>query len=122
MYWEVAGWSVDDAMKSPELLGKAPVRNLLKGGQPGRNVGENYFRRVRGTVKPPVTGDYTFWISSDETSVLCLAPDARKFHKKEIAGVGYGAEDRGVYLTDWNRWDTYPKQRSKSKPGSACGA
>lgn len=113
MYRNVAGWSVDDALKSPETLAARPNRTLLKDGRPGRNVGENYLRRLRGTVKPPVTGEYTFWISSDETSILYLSPDERKFHKKEIARVGYGAEDRGVYLTGYGQWDAFPKQRSK---------
>lgn len=112
MYWNVAGWSVDDAMKSMDVLAATPNRTLLKNGRPGQNVGENYLRRLRGTIKPPVTGEYTFWISSDETSVLYLSPDDRKFHKKEIARVGYGAEDRGVYLTKPGQWDAYPKQRS----------
>lgn len=113
MYWNVAGWSVDDALKSPEVLAAVPSRTLLKEGRPGRNVGENYLRRLRGTIKPPVTGEYTFWISSDETSILYLSSDERKFHKKEIARVGYGAEDRGVYLTGYGQWDAFPKQRSK---------
>lgn len=113
MWWDVAGWSIDDAIKMPEVLGKTPVRNLLKDGLPARNLGDNYLRRLRGTVKPPVTGEYTFWISSDETSILYLSPDDRKFKKKEIARVGYGPEDRGVYLTEYNNWDAFPKQRSK---------
>lgn len=113
MWWDVAGWSVDDAIKSPEALGKTPIRNLLKDGLPARNVGDDYLRRLRGTIKPPVTGEYTFWISSDETSILYLSPDDRKFKKKEIARVGYGPEDRGVYLTTYNNWDAFPKQRSK---------
>lgn len=113
MYWNVAGWSVDDALKSVDVLAATPNRKLLKDGRPSRNVGENYLRRLRGTVKPPVTGDYTFWISSDETSILYLSSDDRKFHKKEIARVGYGAEDRGVYLTGYGQWDAYAKQRSK---------
>lgn len=113
MWWGVAGWSIDDAIKMPEVLGKAPIRNLLKDGLPARNLGDNYLRRLRGTIKPPVTGEYTFWISSDETSILYLSPDDRKFKKKEIARVGYGPEDRGVYLTEYNNWDAFPKQRSK---------
>ena len=113
MYRDIAGWSVDDAMKSPEVLSKMPQRSLLKNGLSARNLAENYFRRLRGTISPPVSGEYTFWISSDETSILYLSSDERKFQKKEIARVGYGAEDRGVYLTAYNNWDSYPKQRSK---------
>lgn len=109
---DIPGWSVDDSMKDVIVLGQPTASMLNKGAEAPRNCGENYHQRMRGTVTAPVTGDYTFWISSDETSILYLSPDDRKFRKKEIARVGYSAEDRGVYLTPYDNWDTYPRQRS----------
>lgn len=108
----IPGWSVDDAMKDPVVLGKPTATMLNKGAEAPRNYGQEYHQRMRGTVTAPVTGDYVFWISSDETSVLYLSPDDRKFRKKEIARVGYGPADKGVYYTGYDTWTTYPKQRS----------
>lgn len=112
LWWNVAGWSVDDSMQSHAVLGASSKSELIASADMPRNIGNNYHQRVRGTVRPPVSGEYTFWISSDETSVLYLSPNERKFYKQEIARVGYGASDRGVYLTAYNQWTLYPRQRS----------
>lgn len=114
-FWSgIPGWSVDDSMKDPIVLGNPNFSELNKGAETPRNCGDNYHQRLRGTVTAPVTGDYTFWISSDETSILYLSPNERKFQKKEIARVGYAAGDKGVYLTEYNNWTMYPRQRSET--------
>src|SRR4051812_27103909 len=32
------------------------------------NVGDQYGQRIHGYIVPPVTGNYTFWIASDDAS------------------------------------------------------
>src|SRR6185503_14545567 len=39
-------------------------------------LGENYGMRVYGWVTPKVSGNYTFFLRSDEASELWLSPDA----------------------------------------------
>ena len=45
----------------------------------------NYTRRVSGYFVPPTTGDYVFFISSDDDSELFLSTDANPVHKHPIA-------------------------------------
>ncbi|WP_226895189.1 PA14 domain-containing protein, partial [Luteolibacter marinus] len=50
-------------------------------------VGDNYGQRLSGFVIPPATGDYTFWIASDDGSELWLSSDASVSNKKRIGYV-----------------------------------
>ena len=68
------------------------------------NDGDNYGARVRGYVGIPQTGDYTFWISSDDNSELWLSTDDDPANKVKIASVtGYTAV---------RQWTKYPSQKS----------
>ena len=51
------------------------------------NIGDYYGQRVRGYVVPPATGNYTFWISSDDNSALYLSTDDQPAMKVQIASV-----------------------------------
>lgn len=62
---------------------------------------EGYGSRVRGYVVPPVSGDYTFYLSSDDRGELWL--DFR------------GEPERLAYVDGWTspeEWDKYASQRS----------
>jgi len=46
------------------------------------NTGVNYYgQRLRAFVVPPTSGDYVFWISSDDTSELFVSTDENPAHK-----------------------------------------
>ncbi len=70
--------------------------------------GEFHLTRMRGYLNPPVTGEYTFWIASDNSSDLWLSSNRDPAKAKRIAYVGrYG----------WvapHEWSHYPSQRSES--------
>ncbi|HZI33379.1 MAG TPA: PA14 domain-containing protein, partial [Candidatus Binatia bacterium] len=70
--------------------------------------GENYGERLRGWLLPPVTGNYIFWIASDDTSELWLSSDDNPAHRHRIARVSFYTGAR-----DWNR---YLEQRSDLIP------
>ena len=72
------------------------------------NIGTNYGSRIRGYICPPVTGDYTFYISSNDYSELWISTDDDPSNKFLIAYVA-GA-------TDPRQWDRYSSQRSGSIP------
>ena len=47
-----------------------------------RNVGDFYARKIRGFLRPPEDGEYTFWLLSDDSSILQIAqPDSKNFRK-----------------------------------------
>lgn len=71
------------------------------------NFGENYLTRMRGVLRPPVTGEYTFWIASDDSSELLLSPDSNPANTHKIASVETGR------WTDPRQWNRFPSQQSQ---------
>ncbi len=69
------------------------------------NVAEEYGARVRAVLNATLTGNYTFWISSDDASVLYLSQDKNPGQKEKIAFVE-GFVPRGDYTM-------YTSQQSK---------
>lgn len=52
------------------------------------NTGMNYYgQRLRAFVVPPMNGYYTFWIASDDTSLLLLSTNENSANEKPIASV-----------------------------------
>ncbi len=49
------------------------------------NFADNYGQRMRALLLPPTTGAYTFYLASDDNSVLYLSRDADPVHKVQIA-------------------------------------
>jgi hypothetical protein len=64
----------------------------------------NYASRARGHICVPVTGDYVFYIASDDHSWLALSSD------ESPANLGIIAEVNGA--TKFNQWDKYDSQES----------
>lgn len=65
---------------------------------------DNYGSRMRGYVCVPISGNYTFWISSDDKSQLYLSTDDNPANKRLIASVdGY---------TGFRIYDKYASQKS----------
>ncbi|NDK55861.1 PA14 domain-containing protein [Pontibacter fetidus] len=52
-----------------------------------QNVGHDYGQRVKGYVTAPATGNYTFWISSDDNSELYLSTSEDPAKKVKIASI-----------------------------------
>jgi hypothetical protein len=69
-----------------------------------RDVGDDYGLRMRGLLIPPSTGDFTFWISSDDYGALLLSSDDTPENKQIIAEVNG--------WTHPEEWDKYPEQKS----------
>jgi len=70
------------------------------------NWGAFHLTRMAGFLHPPATGDYTFWVASDNSSELWLSTDEDPKNVRMIASVGAG---------NWvnpHEWSRYPSQRS----------
>lgn len=98
---------ISGTMISSILVNSAPTSvtdlSLFEGPA---NIGDNYGRRIRGYICVPVSGNYTFWISSNDKSELWLSTDANPANKRLIGSVdGY---------TNPRQWDKYPSQKSGS--------
>lgn len=68
------------------------------------NVAEYYGSRIRGYVCAPQTGNYSFWIASDDHSELWLSTDDNPANKVKIASVNGFVNPR--------QWDRYHSQHS----------
>jgi hypothetical protein len=68
------------------------------------NIADNYGARIRGYICPPTSGDYTFYIASDDNSELWLSTDDAPAHKVKIAWV--------TAWTNPREWTKYPEQKS----------
>ena len=51
------------------------------------NALDNYGTRLRGYLCPAVSGNYTFWIASDDNGELWLSTDETEANKTLIANV-----------------------------------
>ena len=65
------------------------------------NVADNYGARIRAYVQAPVSGNYVFYIASDDNSELWLSTDANSANKRRIAYVNGGTNSR-----EWNKFSS----------------
>ncbi|HZL42901.1 MAG TPA: histidine kinase [Verrucomicrobiae bacterium] len=72
------------------------------------NWGNWHLTRMRALLHPPVTGEYTFWIASDNSSELWLSHDQDPANVRKIAFIPSGA------WVDSREWSHYGSQRSES--------
>lgn len=66
--------------------------------------GDNYGTRIRGYLHPTTTGEYTFWIASDDQSQLYLSTDATEDNKRVVCEV--------TGWTSSREWDKEAGQQS----------
>ena len=107
VYSNIGGNAISDLISSPNYP-NAPseTSELTDFFEAPTDVAEAYGQRVRGYIVPPVTGDYTFWIASDDNGALYLSTDSNPANKQLIAQV-----------TGWTsprQWDVEAAQRSAS--------
>ena len=77
----------------------------------GDNLAENYGGRIHGWLYAPLTGDYTFWICTDDQGELWLSKDDEPRNVELIAYV----KDSPTASTGWaprNTWTKYASQKS----------
>lgn len=107
-YWEnISGYSVSQI---PVNTAPSTISQLASFEAPS-NIGDNYGTRIKGFVCPPATGNYIFWISSDDNSELWLSSDTNPANKIKIASV-----------TGWTlsrEWTKYSSQQSVPIPLNA---
>ena len=73
------------------------------------NTGINFYgQRMRALVVPPMDGNYTFWISSDDNSDVFLSTDESPLNKRLIAAVAGWTSSR--------EWTKEPNQQSAAIP------
>ncbi len=68
------------------------------------NQGDNFGLRLRGTLRAPVSGDYQFYIASDDQGAFHLGTDASRFSLQKLCTVNT--------YTGYRAWTTNASQAS----------
>lgn len=67
------GSELSTILNDPKFKFQNPDQiSYLSSASSRENVGDNYLRRIKGFIIPPISGMYTFWIYSDDHSILRL--------------------------------------------------
>ena len=108
-YWfGIGGTSVTDLTSNSDFPGSPGQSEYLTSFEMPTDWNDNYGTRVTGHLHPPHTGNYTFWIASDDGSELWLSTGESPGNKTLIANVPGWTPSR--------QWNNYPEQKSKAIP------
>lgn len=91
----------------PDYPYRPSGRNICPSFKAPVNWGIYYLTRMRGYLHPLVSGNYRFWIASDNSSELWLSSDATPSKARKIASI-----QRFEYVNP-DEWSRYPSQRSE---------
>ena len=105
VYKGITGTTIDNLINHSSYPKNPTSETLVKNYfEAPINIDDNYGQRMHGYILAPLTGDYTFWIASDDNSQLLLSSDENQGNVVKIAEV-----------PDWTNsreWNKYPTQRS----------
>ena len=99
--WEnVSGEEIGDipVNKTPDAISTLELFEIPT------NAADEYAVRIRGYICPPLSGEYSFWLSADEQAELWLSKDDLPVNKRKVAHVYEETPYRG--------WDYRASQRS----------
>ncbi len=102
---DIPGTTVASLTSNARYPGSPDQRFVLsEGTEPAGGIGDNYGQRMRGWFLPPLTGSYTFYVASDDSSELWLSTDETPANLRELAAV--------PAWTPYRDWTWFPSQRS----------
>jgi hypothetical protein len=102
----INGTAIGNLTADPRYPGNPSGSELLSSFEGPVNWADNYGSRLSGWLVPPKSGDYTFWIASDDDSELWLSTDLDPNHAEVIASVSG--------WTGPQEWENMPSQKSAS--------
>jgi len=109
-YWVgIGGQTPDNLLADPRYPNSPDGTYFITNSFKSTFSGDNYGQRIRGYLIPPATGEYTFYIASDDQSRLFLSPDATPVDT-DPALANHIAEATGA--CNVNQWDKFPTQAS----------
>ena len=101
-------WTGSTRFDTNSWTGSPNYTGNLGSGTTTENVADNYSRRLTGWIIPPVTGDYTFWISSDDSGRFYLGTNETEASRVLLGTVnGY---------TGYQSFDSSGSQQSVAVP------
>jgi len=99
------GDRVTDLTGSPKFRGPPDERRSLTALEVPDDGTDAFGERIRGYLVPPLTGDYVFWLSSDDHAELRISPSGDPDRATTVARVeGW---------TSPGQWEQFPDQKSR---------
>lgn len=103
--WDgITGNLISDALGQAKSAAPADVTSRLTNFTTSENL-NNFYVRIRGYLLPPTTGNYVFFITSDDEGELLLSSDASPEHARRI--------DHGLLSGGVNDWSRYANEEPK---------
>ena len=100
----ISGTAVSNLTGSSKYPNNPDEIEVVNSFETDTNVTNYYGTKMSGWLEPPVTGEYIFWIASDDSSQLKLSSDTDPANAEIIAYVsGY---------TSFKQWTKYTSQTS----------
>lgn len=103
----ISGDSVAELTGNPKYKDKPDESGMISAID-SWNLGNNYGCRIRGYVHPPETGEYVFWIASDDHGELWLSTDDTPAKKQKLCSLNHAVGQRN--------WTVDPAQKSAPVP------
>jgi hypothetical protein len=104
-YWlGIPGAAVSNLTSNPNYPTSPSGSSLISTFEAPINWADNYGTRIRGYITAPATGNYTFWIESDDASELWLGSNDTPGSKALVA---YQPGATGIH-----EWTKYASQKS----------
>jgi regulation of enolase protein 1 (concanavalin A-like superfamily) len=104
-YWAgIGGVAVADLTGNPAYPDSPSGTQYVSNFEGPADWADNYGCRLSGWLHPPVSGDYTLWVASDDASELWLSTSASPADAVKIAGVDTWTGSRA--------WDSLASQKS----------
>ena len=98
------GTSIADLDSGTNNMSNTPneIKHLVNWLETPSNIGDNYGSRMKGWLVPPVTGNYEFWIASDDDGSFWLSTDNVSLLRRcYVTG-----------STNQREWTKFPEQKS----------
>ena len=99
----IPGATLADLTNNPAYPDHPSQTNLVSNlFESPSNFDDNYGQRMHGYIVPPVTGDYTFWIATDDAGGLFLSTNDDPLNAQLVASVNGWTSPR-VWTTEANQ-------------------
>ncbi|MBI2929489.1 MAG: protein kinase [Verrucomicrobia bacterium] len=115
MFTNITGLKLSDLTNHSRFPNRPDATDWVHQFETPADVAENYGVRLTGYLVPPKTGDYRFYICSDDEGAFFLSTNESPEQKRQIAHepTGYGT---GNAARLWTVSHSRPKQENISEP------
>ena len=115
IWTDISGNMCLDLLRNLQFPHKPDTVHYLQKLETISGYGNRYGGRLRGLIRIPKTGSYTFAISGDDQAEFWLGKTRSRFSKKLVAKVPSPTAPR-----DWNRYSDQISQPIKLQGGDVC--